>query len=88
MHNDQAGSPAYDAWERALQDGAYEETLEALREVVARLESGRLRLNDAIRCYEFGSLLAKRCERLLDEAELRVSRLDADDEADGEPSGE
>jgi exodeoxyribonuclease VII small subunit len=78
---------AYDEWERVLQDGAFEESLAALRDVVAHLETGSLRLDDAVRCYEVGSLLARRCERLLDEAELRITRLDKDDEFD-EPAGQ
>ncbi len=71
---------AYDDWQRLLQDGEFEKTLAALREVVAHLEAGNLRLDDAVRCYEIGSLLARRCERLLDEAELRITRLDEEND--------
>lgn len=66
----------FDDWEAIAHDGAFEEALAALREVVAHLEAGSPRLDDAVRCYELGSKLARRCERLLDEAELRISRLD------------
>ena len=78
---DVENSLTYDDWERVLRAGAFEEALSALRDVVAHLEAGSLKLDDAVRCYEVGSLLARRCERLLDEAELRISRLD-DDEPD------
>jgi exodeoxyribonuclease VII small subunit len=67
---------AYDDWDAVAQKGAFEDALAALREVVSHLEAGSLRLDDAVRCYELGSNLARRCERLLDEAELRISRLD------------
>lgn len=67
---------AYDDWQRLVRDGEFEETLAALRDVVGHLEAGNLRLDDAVRCYEIGTLLARRCERLLDEAELRITRLD------------
>ena len=74
---------AFDAWEHLSREGEFEESLEALREVVANLETGNLRLDDAVRCYELGTLLTRRCERLLDEAELHISRLDGDsDELD------
>ena len=77
---------AFDEWKQVLRDGAFEDALTALREVVAHLEAGSLKLDDAVRCYEVGSLLARRCERLLDEAELRISRLDEDglDETGGQ----
>jgi exodeoxyribonuclease VII small subunit len=68
----------YDDWDRLATDGAFEEVLAALRAVVSHLESGALRLDDAVRCYEVGTLLARRCEQLLDEAELRITRLDED----------
>jgi exodeoxyribonuclease VII small subunit len=78
MH--ELGGPlAFDEWERILQDGEFEESLVALRAVVAQLETGGLRLNDAVRCYEIGSQLARRCEELLTAAELRISRLDERD---------
>ncbi len=73
---------AYEEWDRVLRDGEFEETLSALREVVGHLEAGSLRLDDAVRCYEVASLLARKCERMLDEAELRISRLD-EEERDG-----
>lgn len=70
----------YDDWHRLAKDGAFEEVLAALRAVVTHLEAGSPRLEDAVRCYEAGSLLARRCEQLLDEAELRITRLDSDDD--------
>ncbi len=69
---------SYDQWAAAAHEGPFEETLAALREVVGQLEAGQLRLDDSVRCFELGTLLARRCEQLLDEAELRISRLDAD----------
>lgn len=70
-------------WERTATEGDFEATLAALQAVVARLEAGTLRLDEAVRCYEVGTRLAGRCERLLAEAELRISRLDepSDDDA-------
>ncbi len=83
--------PSYDMWESILDDGSFEDVYEALTTVVAQLEDSRLPLADSVACYELGMRLAARCERFLQEAELRISRLDevgagptlADDEPDG-----
>ena len=77
MSGEQELEPHYEAWRAALADGTYEEVSQALEEVVSRLEQGRLRLADSITCYELGVQLAERCEKILGEAELRVSRLES-----------
>ena len=63
-------------WHAILIDGSFEEVTDALEQVVARLEAGRLPLDLAITCYELGAALADRGDQLLDEAELRVSLID------------
>jgi exodeoxyribonuclease VII small subunit len=65
-------------WQTSLESGGFEEVFQALGEAVECLESGNLPLEDAIQCYELGARLAERCSRILSEAELRVSRLDAE----------
>jgi exodeoxyribonuclease VII small subunit len=70
-------------WEFVLNAGTFEETLRALEEIVQRLEVGHLSLEGALRCYELGVRMARRCEMMLDEAELRITRLD--DTGDDEP---
>jgi exodeoxyribonuclease VII small subunit len=66
----------FERWDFVLAEGTFEEALEALEEIVGRLEEGRLSLDDSLRCYEFGVLISRRCEKMLDEAELRISRLE------------
>jgi exodeoxyribonuclease VII small subunit len=63
-------------WEQVLADGTFEESLEAVEEIANHLEQGSLGLDHALRCYETGVLLARRCEKIIAEAELRISRLD------------
>jgi exodeoxyribonuclease VII small subunit len=65
-------------WAAALDGGSFEEIFQSLSEAVECLETGKLTLEDAIQCYEFGARLAEKCGRVLSEAELRVSRLDAE----------
>jgi exodeoxyribonuclease VII small subunit len=78
--------PNYDDWTRLYTDGDFEEALAALREVVECLESGDLRLDDAVHCFEIATLLSRRCQHLLDEAELRITRLSENDEGDMAPA--
>jgi len=70
------GSTGSADWERSLVDGTFEEVYAALEAVVARLEDGQLPLAESVACYEMGVRLAERCDRFLDEAELRVNRLE------------
>jgi exodeoxyribonuclease VII small subunit len=61
-----------------IENGVFEETLEALEAVVEHLERGRLTMDESIAWYEAGLRLARRCSELLEQAELRISRLDAE----------
>ncbi len=74
---EQDGPLPIDRWIAALDRGSFEEVLGALEEVVGRLEEGRLAPADSVDCFELGMRLADRCDRFLNEAELRVSRLEA-----------
>lgn len=53
----------------------FDQALDELRGVVARLEDGGLALEDSIALYERGAALHEHCARLLDAAELRIGRL-------------
>jgi exodeoxyribonuclease VII small subunit len=53
----------------------FEELYRRLEETVAKLEAGGLSLDDALALYEEGMSLAKRCQEILDGAELKVTRL-------------
>jgi len=68
---------------------AFEEALGRLDETVAALEGGQLPLEDALRLYEEGVRMARRCQEMLDTAELRVQRLRIDTNGEsGEDSGD
>ena len=53
----------------------FEQAFQQLEEVVQRLESGELSLEQSLALFEKGMLLAKLCESKLDEAEQKVSQL-------------
>jgi exodeoxyribonuclease VII small subunit len=54
---------------------SFEETVRRLEETVAKLEEGGLPLEEALALYEEGMRLVQTCQELLDQAELRVTRL-------------
>lgn len=53
----------------------FEAAFAQLEEVVQRLEGGDLPLEEALALYERGMELAGHCQTLLEQAELRVTRL-------------
>jgi exodeoxyribonuclease VII small subunit len=56
-------------------DEGFEALYKHLEETVARLEQGNLTLEESIGLYEEGMKLARRCQELLQQAELRITRL-------------
>ena len=61
--------------ERAAEPLDFEEALGRLDELVEVLEQGRIPLEEALTLYEEGVLIADRCQRLLDQAQIRLQRL-------------
>lgn len=53
----------------------YEMLYSQLQALVTRLESGELPLEESLQLYEQGLQLAAACQRLLDDAELRIEKL-------------
>jgi exodeoxyribonuclease VII small subunit len=68
-------------------NASFEGALKALEEVVERLESGELSLEESLHCFEQGVQNAARCRKLLQEVETRVELLlkDASGEMAVEP---
>jgi exodeoxyribonuclease VII small subunit len=56
----------------------FEEAFERLEQAVEAMDGGDLSLDEAMAHFEDGMKLARYCERLLDDAELRVQQLLAD----------
>jgi exodeoxyribonuclease VII small subunit len=70
--------PSLDSIGTLVEQGTFEETLAALERVVEHLERGRLTMDESIAWYEAGLGLMRRCSHLLEQAELRISTLDAE----------
>ncbi len=53
----------------------FEKALAQLEEIVSKLESGKVDLEESIKIYERGEALRKHCEAKLAEAEARIEKI-------------
>ena len=60
----------------------FEEGMQQLAEITAKLETGGLPLEEAVRLYGEGAKLAAACKEELDSAKLTVSGIPAPDQTD------
>ena len=67
----------------AAKDLPFEEALKKLELVVEAMESGQLPLESLLARFEEGTRLVRTCQAKLEEAELKVSKLEKN--AAGEP---
>jgi exodeoxyribonuclease VII small subunit len=58
-----------------MEDLAFEAARAELEQIVRQLEEGALNLEQMIALYERGQLLARHCQALLDQADLRILRV-------------
>ncbi|MDF1610970.1 MAG: exodeoxyribonuclease VII small subunit [Stygiobacter sp.] len=56
-------------------ENSFENSLKRLEEISNLLESGDVSLEDSIKLYEEGIILAKNCYSLLKEAEIKITEL-------------
>ena len=66
----------------------FEHSLDALEQLVEKMEHGEMSLEESLAAYERGVGLYRRCQQALEQAELRVRMLsDPDNPAGAEPFG-
>ena len=53
----------------------FEQSLKDLEKIVKALEKGDLPLEKALKCFEDGMALSKKCSQMLDETEQKISQL-------------
>ena len=63
------------AADAAADQPSFETALEQLEAIVDRLEQGELELEDALRAFEAGVALTRRCAQQLSDAERRIEVL-------------
>jgi exodeoxyribonuclease VII small subunit len=67
----------------------FEQSLDALEQLVEKMEQGEMSLEESLAAYERGVGLYRRCQTALEQAELRVRLLtDPQDPATAEPFSE
>lgn len=54
---------------------SFEEALSRLEEIVEKLEDESISLDESIELYEEGMKLSQRCTETLEEAELRIEKV-------------
>ncbi|MBM3515527.1 MAG: exodeoxyribonuclease VII small subunit [Alphaproteobacteria bacterium] len=53
----------------------FEDAMRELEDIVRRLESGQVKLDDAVKAYERGAALRKHCEAKLADAKMKVEKI-------------
>lgn len=71
--------------EQDIEELSFEAGLRELETIVGKLESGDTPLEEAIRLYERGSVLRRRCAERLDAAQARIEAIRLG--PDGKPTG-
>jgi len=58
-----------------INDMSYEEAFYRMQEVLERLENGNVKLDESLKLYEEGIKLYRYCNRILGEAELKITKF-------------
>ncbi len=61
--------------EKPGQVAQFEQSLDELEQLVAKMEHGDLGLDDSLKSFERGITLYRECQTALEQAELRVKQL-------------
>lgn len=55
---------------------SFEQAYQQLEHIIEQMNSGELPLEETVALYEKGHILARRCQELLDNATLRIKKID------------
>ena len=64
-----------DALPEDIQKLGFEEAMKELERIVRDLESGQVKLDEAVKAYERGAALRKHCEAKLADARMKVEKI-------------
>ncbi|MBX7199988.1 MAG: exodeoxyribonuclease VII small subunit [Rhodospirillaceae bacterium] len=68
---------------------SFEQAMKELEDIVRKLESGQVKLDEAVTAYERGAALKKHCESKLAEAKTKVEKITGSGKSIGlEPDGQ
>jgi len=65
-------------WSVWIMTETYEEKIEQLRLIIAKIEDGGTSLDESMKLYEQGAALVRQCETLLASAEEKITTLSRD----------
>lgn len=65
-------------WSVWIMTETYEEKIEQLRQIIAKIEDGGTSLDESMKLYEQGAILIKQCETMLAAAEEKIVTLSRD----------
>lgn len=71
--------------QKEVKNTSFEDALKELESIVQKLESGQVKLEEAVAAYEKGVRMQKVCEEKLKEAQMKVEKLILNKE--GKPTG-
>lgn len=63
-------------FDNEIKDLSFEEALSQLENIVRELESGRIKLDDAVKAYEKAVALKQLCESRLKSAQLKIEKIE------------
>lgn len=58
-----------------MKKASFEENIEELEKIVTELEKGELNLEDSMKKFEDGITISKNCNKMLEEAEKKITVL-------------
>ena len=64
--------------EKLVKDLSYEQAFSELEDIIVAMESEQQPLEEAVKMFERGQILAQHCSTLLDSAELRIKEFNTD----------
>lgn len=64
-------------------NATFEQNMQRLEQIVRTMERGDVALDESLKLFQEGTELVRACEKLLDEAQMQVSKITAS--ADGLP---
>ena len=60
----------------------FEQAIGELSDIVAKIEQGRIPLQDSLQQYERGMTLIKHCREILSKAEKKIEKISAEDNSE------
>lgn len=70
----------YDFDNSFIEKLSYEESYSIMQDILEKLENGNIKLDESLRLYEKGILLYRHCNKIIDEAHLKITMFNENNE--------